>query len=116
MLVDGYLVDPRNHQKRSDITDEVSASGYTAGGQLLTDVTATMDSTNSQTVWTASNPLWPNATITATGAVVYKARGGDPSEDNLVSYIDFGGAVSVVNGTFIVSSFATQGFFITKTQ
>jgi hypothetical protein len=42
------------------------------------------------------------ATITAAGAVIYKARGGTADADELVAFIDFGGDVSSTGATFSV--------------
>ena len=111
MLVSGYTPNSRTHARRSDVTGEVTGTGYTAGGQALAGVTATLDNTtNDRTTLTATNPTWATATISATGAVVYKRRGGAASADNLVSYIDFGGTVSATAAAFTITSFATNGF------
>lgn len=111
MLVSGYTPNARTHAKRSDVTNEITGTGYTTGGQALASVTATLDNTtNDRTTLTATNPAWPTSTLSATGAVVYKHRGGAASADNLVSYIDFGGTVTSTSATFTITSFASTGF------
>lgn len=111
MLVNGYTPNTRTHAKRSDVTGEVTSTGYTAGGAALAGVTATLDNTtNDRTTMTATNPSWSGVTLTATGAVVYKHRGGAATADNLVSYVDFGGSVTATGATFTITSFSTNGF------
>lgn len=98
-----------SHTKRSDITDEVSGTGYTAGGQALASVTVTKDTTNNIIKINANNPSWSSATISGIyGAVIYKSRGGASSADELVCFIDIyadnsNAAVSVTNGTFTMT-------------
>lgn len=110
LLVNGYIPNAVTHQKRSDVTGEVTGTGYTAGGQALAGVAATKDTTNHWTLMTATNPAWAGATIAATGAVVYKHRGGLATADELISYVDFGGTVTSTANPFTVTSFATAGF------
>lgn len=110
LLVSGYTPNAKTHAKRSDVTGEVTGTGYTAGGQALASVAATVDTTNDKTLLTATNPAWSSSTISATGAVVYKHRGGASSADNLVSYVDFGGTVTSTAAAFTITSFATTGF------
>lgn len=88
--------------KRSDITNEVVGTGYTAGGTATT-VTVTKDTGNNRINITFSNPSWTTATITAQWAVIYKSRGGAASADELVSASDFGSSASSTGGTFTVT-------------
>jgi hypothetical protein len=89
---------------RNDITTEhANGSGYTTGGAAVTLTVAAVDGTNDDIEVTASAVSWTSATITATGAVIYKSRGGASSADELLCYIDFGGTVSSTNGTFTVT-------------
>lgn len=95
------------HQYRSDVTAisgaEVTGTGYTAGGVQLTGVSVAASGDNA--VFSASNPSWATATVTANGAVLFKRVGADlttPADDVLVALYDFGGAVSSTAGTFTV--------------
>lgn len=110
LLVNGYAPNAKTHAKRSDVTGEVTGTGYSAGGVALSSVVGTLDTTNDKTVYTATNPSWASSTITATGAVVYQSNGGAATGDPLVCYLDFGGTVTSTNGTFSVTSLATTGF------
>lgn len=89
---------------RDDVTNEVAnGGGYTTGGEAVTLTVAATDTTNNDVEITAAPVDWTSATITAAGAIIYKARGGASSADELVCFIDFGGDVSSTNGTFTVT-------------
>ena len=70
-------------------TDEVVASGYTAGGEILTGVTistGTASTTEPAVVYiTFNNPSW-TAAFTARGGLIYNASKANRS----VAIIDFG--------------------------
>lgn len=85
---------------RDDITNEVTGAGYTAGGAAVTLTVAAQDNANNDVEITCSAASWASSTISAAGAVVYKSRGGASSADDLLCFIDFGGAVTSTNGTF----------------
>lgn len=103
MLVSGFTPNAATQLKRSDITGEVSGAGYTTGGNPLTSVTVTNQTGSNQTQFASANVSWSGSTISATGAVIYKHRGGASSADNLVCYLDFGGTYSDTAGTFTVN-------------
>jgi len=99
----GYAEDKAAHSKRSSITNEVSGTGYTAGGQTIVP-TITKDTTNHKTVITFPQVTWTSSTITARKAVYYKSRGGASSADELVAVDDFGSDVSTTAGTFTLNA------------
>lgn len=99
MLVDGYTPNQATDAKRSDVAGEVVGTGYTAGGKAVSCAVA-QGAGNTVTVTFGNPAAWTTSTITATGAVVYKHRGGAASADNLVGYIDFGGTVSSTGASF----------------
>ena len=102
MLVTSAYTPTKTHAKRSDITNEVTGTGYTAGGATLANVTVTQDNTNDLAKFDADDVSWATSTITARGAVLYKARGGASSADELVKYFDFGSDQSSVGAAFTV--------------
>lgn len=102
LVTSSYAPNKGTHAKRSDVTNEVSGTGYTAGGTAVT-ATVSSDTTNHREDITFSNPSWSTATIAAAALVIYKSRGGASSADNLVCYIDFGGTVTSTGGTFAVT-------------
>lgn len=103
LLSSGYTGNQGTHTKRSDLTNEVTGTGYTAGG-IVVAVTAVKDTANKRVTLTFANGSWPTSTITARYAAVYKARGGAASADELVFLNDFGGDQSSSGGTFSVAA------------
>lgn len=97
-----YTPNKGTHAKRSAVTNEVTGTGYTAGGTNCT-VAGALDTTNHRYDVTITGPSWTTATITARAMVVYKSRGGASSADELVAYIDFGSDVSSTAATFAVT-------------
>jgi len=98
-----YTPDVDTHDFRSDVTNEVTGTGYSAGGQALGSVTVTYDSANNRAVFDAADVVWSSSTITARYAVVYRARGGASSADELLCYVDFGTDVSSTGGAFTIA-------------
>ena len=76
-------------------SNEISGSGYSAGGGTLTNITPTSSST---TAFTDFDDLtFSTATITARGALIYNdTAAGDPS----VVVLDFGGDKTSTAGDF----------------
>lgn len=99
----GYTFDRKLHTKRSDITDEVVADGYTEGGQAAA-IVVDEDTANDRTDIGLGGAVWNPSTIAANGAVYYKRRGGAASADELVYYNDFGMEVTSTNAAFTLAS------------
>ena len=76
-------------------TNEVSGTGYTAGGNTLT--ISTNPTTSGTTAFLSfSNTTWSTATITARGALIYQSGGSNPA----VAVLDFGGNKTSTAGDF----------------
>ncbi len=99
MTTDAYVPDKDAHGFRNDVTNEVTGTGYTAGGNTVT-VTVTRDDANDRVNIAFAATSWPAATITARKAVYYKSRGGASSADELILVKDFGANVVKVAQTF----------------
>lgn len=86
---------------RNDITNEVTGTGYTAGGIAVTVTVGAVDTTNNRTPITVTDNLtaWPSSTITAVGGWLYKSV-GTAATDQLIAFVDFGGTVSSSASTF----------------
>jgi hypothetical protein len=102
ILVTSSYAAAKTHAKRSDVTNEVSGTGYTTGGNAAA-ATCTKDNTNNREDITFAITSWTTATITARAGVIYKSRGGLASADELVAYVDFGTDVTSTAGTFSVT-------------
>jgi hypothetical protein len=106
LVTSTYTPSADNHDFFNDITNEVSATGYTAGGVTLT-VTTSQDNTDDEGVFDASDASWASSSITARGAVIYKDT-GTPSTSPIIAYIDFGTDKTSDGGTFQIT-WASEG-------
>jgi hypothetical protein len=103
LVASTYTPNKDTHDKRDDVTGEVTGTGYTAGG-VTSAVTVTKDTANDRVTIQFGAVSWATSTITARGIVYYKSRGGASSADELVAYNDFGSNVSSSGGTFSVAA------------
>lgn len=89
---------------RDDITNEVTGTGYTAGGVAATVTVGSIDTTNDRTPVTISNllPGWTTSTISAVGGWLYKVV-GSAATDQLVAFVDFGGTITSTGSDFNVT-------------
>ena len=86
-----------NYSNITGNSDEVTGTGYTAGGVALTNVTPSTSGTTA--FWSFSpNPSWTSATFSTTACMIYNVTNGNRS----VSTHDFGGTQTVAAGTFTV--------------
>ena len=78
-------------------SNEVSGTGYTAGGNTLTRVDPTTSGTTAFTDF--ADTTWSSSTITARGAMIYNdSASGNPA----VVILDFGADKTSTNGDFTV--------------
>ncbi len=80
-----------DHDNFDEITNEVSGSGYTAGGETLASKAVNKDTTNDRAEFDAADiTAWSGASgWTARAAVLYKDT-GTASTSTLICYVDFG--------------------------
>lgn len=102
LVTSSYSPDKDTHTRGDDITNEVTGSGYTAGG-ATSACTVTKDTANDKVTLSFAAVSWGTSTITAAAGVIYKST-GTAANDPLVAYIDFGGDVSSTGGTFSISA------------
>ncbi len=102
LVTSSYTPNKDNHDKRDDVTNEATGTGYTAGG-VTTACTVTKDTANDRVTLQFAAVSWAASTITARALVIYKST-GTASTDNLVAYNDFGSDVSSTAGTFSVAA------------
>ena len=81
-------------------SNEVTGTGYTAGGNTLVISVSPTSGNNTSGIPTAfasfTNSSWTNATFTARGALIYNSTQGNKS----VAVLDFGSDKTVNNDTF----------------
>jgi hypothetical protein len=102
LVASTYVPDQDSHDNFDDVTNEITGTGYTAGGTTVTGLSVTADNTNNIGVFDADDISWSNTTITARAAVIYKSS-GVASTSPLIAYIDFGSDKSTTEGTFGVT-------------
>lgn len=102
LVTSTYSPNIDTHDNFDDITNEVSGTGYTAGGGELDNKAVTVDTTDDEGVWDADDETWANSTITARGAVIYKNT-GTGSTSKLICYIDFGADKISSAGNFTIA-------------
>jgi len=82
-------------------TNEVSGTGYSAGGGALTNVTPTTSGTTAFTDF--ADLTFSTATITANGALIYNTTtGGGSSTTDSVVVLAFGGDKTSTAGDFTI--------------
>ena len=101
LVTSGYTENRATHTKRSDVTNEVSGTGYTAGGAAIT-ITQSLNTTTHVLTLTIGAVSWPSSSITSRKLIVYRTRGGASSADELVCCID--------NGSDLISSSSTMAW------
>lgn len=109
MVTDSEAPNFDTHDFRNDITAEVTGTGYTAGGVVITSTEVTLS--GGVLTYDAADASWSSSTIAnAMGAVGYFARGGASSADELVFLSDFVTAASSSSGTFTIQ-WSASGIF-----
>lgn len=78
------------------VTNEVSGTGYTAGGNTLTTVAPTSSGTTAYLDF--NDTTWSTATITANGALIYNSTQGNKA----VASLAFGGDKTSTAGDFTI--------------
>ena len=94
-----YSAASTNYTDITGNTDEVTGTGYTAGGAALTNVDPTSTGTTAFIDFTP-DPSWTTATFSTTGCMIYNTIQNGPVATRGVSVHDFGGTQTVSAGTF----------------
>jgi hypothetical protein len=84
-----YVPNQDTHQYFDDVTNEVSGSGYTAGGVTLSSKTAAYSSGTNTLTLDAADPTWATVSIAEIRYVVFYIDTGTPATSPLISYMDF---------------------------
>ena len=80
-------------------SNEVSGTGYSAGGNILT-VSQVPTSTGTTAFLDFADTTWSTATITARGALIYKADG---VTNPAIAVLDFGEDKTTSSGNFVIN-------------
>lgn len=110
-VADAYTPNFDTHDEEADITNEVTGTGYTTGGEALTTPTFTIGA--GVATFDAANVSLASTTLASVEGVVLfdDTIAGDP----LLCAVDFGTAYSTTAGTFAVTWNAAGIFTIDYT-
>jgi hypothetical protein len=109
LVTSSYTPSQDNHDYWDDVSaNEVSGTGYTAGGATLGSKTITYDGASNKTTLDAADVTWAASTLTARYCVIYDDSPATAATKPLIAYIDFGANQSSSAGTFTVS-WSAQG-------
>lgn len=97
LVTSSYTPDADAHDFFNDITNEVSSTGYSAGGFTLTGNATSQDNTDNEGVLDANDLSWTGVTFTARWAILYQYT-GNTATSRLICAFDLGGDTSLVAG------------------
>jgi len=104
LVASTYTPDQDAHDYYDDVVaDQVSGTGYTAGGATLASKTVSYSGGTNKLVLDAADVTWSASTITARYAIVYDAQTGVNSTSPLIGYVDFGADQSSSSGNFTIT-------------
>lgn len=84
-----YVFNKQTHDFRADVTNEVSGTGYTAGGVALTGVAAQQDTTNSRIEIVANDADFGTLTATGIAQIIVYENTGNAATDKILSVHTF---------------------------
>lgn len=102
LVTSAYTPNQDTHLDFADVTNEVTGTGYTAGGATLGTKAVTVDTTDNEGVFDAADVTWASSTITARGAVLYMST-GTAGTSLLICYLDFGTDQTSTAGDFTIA-------------
>lgn len=89
LTTNSYTPNQDTHRYKSDVTNEVTGTGYTAGGLTLTGKTVTYNSGTNALTLDATDPLWNALTVSNIRLAVFYVDTGVAGTSPLLSYMDF---------------------------
>jgi len=107
LLSSNHVPDPTDDAWTDVSGDEVSGTGYTAGGVALSSVTWT--TADGVATLDAADPSWTGATFSARYAVLY-----DVTTGKLVKLFDLGDVKTVENGPFTLVFDAAGALYLAE--
>jgi hypothetical protein len=78
-------------------SNEISGTGYTAGGQTLTNIPPASDTSTNAAYISFNNVTWANASFTTRGALIYNG-----TTNAAICVLDFG-SDKIASGNFTVT-------------
>lgn len=97
-----YTPNQDTHQYKSDVTNEVTGTGYTTGGVSIGSLTMSYNSGTNVWSFDGADATWTSSTLTARYAVLYDSTPGSDATRPLVGYVDFGTDLTTSSSTLSV--------------
>jgi hypothetical protein len=94
-----YNASSTNYTDITGNSDEVTGTGYSAGGTAMTNVDPTTSGTTAFVDF-SPDPSWTSASFSTTGCMLYNSTQNGPNATRGLSVHDFGGTQTVSAGTF----------------
>ena len=103
LLDSNHSNDQVNHEFLDDINaNEVTATGYTANGQSLANVSVVVDDANNRAELDADDPVWNiTGSLTARYYAVIDWT-GNAATSSIVGEVDFGSNQTTTDGSFTI--------------
>jgi enterochelin esterase-like enzyme len=101
LTTSAYTPNLDTHRYKSSVTNEVTGTGYTAGGLTLSGRSITYSSVTDSVTMDADDALWSSSVLTARRAIVYRDT-GTAATSPLLFVVDFGEDVSSSGGPFLI--------------
>lgn len=98
LCTSAYTPDRDTHRYKSSVTNEVTGTGYTAGGATLQNVTVSYNAAADALVLDADDVSWASSTLTARHAVLYDDT--PATNKPLIGYVTFESDISSTSAPF----------------
>lgn len=102
LTTSSYTPDQDTHDYFNDVTNEVTGTGYVAGGTAIANDSLAYTAGTNTLKYDGDDVSWPSSTITARTAVIYDATPGTDATRPLIAYQQSDGDIVSSSGTFTV--------------
>lgn len=97
-----YTPDQDAHDYKNDVTNEITGTGYTAGGPTLGGKTLTYTGATNKIVFDADDVTLTSTTLTMRTAVLYDATPSTDATRPLLGYEQSSADISTTGGDFVI--------------
>lgn len=108
-----YTPDVDAHEFYSDLTGEVTGSGYSAGGLTLSNFALTQVNASNRIEFTADDAIWQSVSVSFRHAILRKDTGDDATSPLLVCF-DFDATLEASGMDLVLQWDADGGLFVVR--
>lgn len=95
------------HQYKSSVTNEVSGTGYTAGGATVGPIAVAYDTATNVLSFDGADVSWTSTTLNGANsprwAILYDSTPATDATRPLIGYVDLDGDTPITNGTLSIT-------------